>query len=1399
MPQFPSSARGPALAAFLLLAGIAGALTLDHEKETHATLSSITATLTGHSELHITGSGDPIPGCTIHLNSEDSWIFFHNVTPSAVVSNLLSRIRVNGAAAVSGANVRVVQHVNGSVIVPHPSNYQPLTVFSGPHLTGTSTKLSQYTAYGNAALGTFAGNISSFTLKRGYTATFAQNENGTGFSRNYVAQDSDIEISILPQGFNGTIRFVRVFPWRWVSKKGSCDVSAGSLNAKWHYNWNISLNSTLDWEYVAIKQQPHWPGLNQNWQTRGVNHLLGFNEPDNSVEDAYKNLTPPGSVSDAVARWPELLGTGLRVGAPAVTDGGYNWIVNFINQADAAGHRVDYVPVHYYRSHAGNSPSGAATQMYNFLKSIYDVAQRPIWVTEFNNGANWTNDAHDPTVTQNRDVIRAMIQMMDNTPWIERYAIYSRVEWFRQTHYDDGGITPMGQMYRDHVAPMAYLQEVPNSGSSGNALYRFDGHLRDTRSGNNPLVYGTPKFVPGKHGEALSFDGTDDYLALPGRLGDSSDFSFAAWVNWNGGNDWQRIFDLGNGTNNYLYLTPKSDVNTIRFGLRVGGTQHQLNAPALTPGVWTHVAVTLNGNTAKLFLNGSAVNTNTGVTLRPHQVGTETNYLGKSQWSTDPLFSGLLDDVRFFNIGLSDAQVAALAASEESAVPEFAASPSAGSAYVGLAFTADLSSQIVSGGDGVVFSKVSGPPWLAVLPDGTLSGVPGIGDLGMSLLRVRATAADGWTESEADIPIPVVTADPVTRLAFDGSPLAAAGIAHATLAGGPGYATGQRGQALNLDGTDDHAVLPAGIATADEITVATWVYWNGGGQWQRIFDFGNGTESNVFLTPRSGANTLRFAIKNGGSEQQINTAQITPGVWTHVAVTLGAGIGRLYVNGSLAQPEQSITIKPSDFRPATNYLGRSQYSDPYFNGRIDEFHIFHRVLSAAEINTLRTGAVPAVSANPLTLPAAMPDTPYVASVEGNAGVPAGNVTYSKVSGPSWLVVEGDGRVSGTPAGNDSGNALFRVRATSSASPLLVTDFEVRVPVQAPGDLRAHYELDGTVNDSAGTFHATAHGSPGYAAGFFDRAVNLDGNDDYIQLPAAAVSGLTDATFAVRFRWDGGGAWQRIFDFGNNTTQWLFLTPNSGTGTMRFGITVGGNASQQFIETVPPPVGEWTHVAVVLEGNTGTLYVNGVAAATGSITIDPANVAPTLNYLGKSQWSDPYFRGAIDDFRIIGRALDAAEVKALIVPPPAATVPPVAGYASWASALPFAEGEDLPETDADGDGLANVIEWLLGTDPLDGASGGAPPAELFGAEAIGLDDGKTYLGFRARLRKDRPGATLTPEAAATPADFGTPESAARVRQAGPPVDDGEFEIFTWYYEVAIEDAPSAFMRLRVLHE
>ena len=636
-------------------------LTIASGVQKYAALTNTTVTMSNRCELWITSPLCPLSGCTINLNSPDAWLFLPGVQPALVVTpTYLSQVRINGAAALADTNCRVVQYGdNGTIVIPQPSTFQPLTVFSQPQFGGTSRSYSQwvyYTGIGNA-------NISSFKLKRGYQVVFAQSANGVSYSRCYTAQDGDLEVGVLPTTLDKQVQFIYVTPWRWVSKKGSCDISPTDLHAQWWYNWNISDSSIRDREYVAIRQQPYWPGLNQNWRALQVNHVSGYNEPNNPVEDAYKNLNPPGSVSDAVARLPDQLATGLRVGAPAVTDGGYSWIVDFVNRADAAGYRLDYVPVHYYRSYPNNdNAAGAAGNLYNYLKSIHDAVKRPIWVTEFNNGANWTTDA-DPTFAQNKNIIEAMINMMDSTPWIERYSIYSAVEEVRQVYYIAGGYTPMGLMYRDHVAPLAYTQEMPDNGTRGIAQYLFGTNTWDT-SGyyNNAMAVGAPVYTTGHNSQsqAIVLDGTNSYVQLPANIAKGSAFTFAAWVYWNGGASWQRIFDFGNDTTQYLFLTPSSGSGTLRFAIKNGGSEQIVErATALASGSWQHVAITLNGNTAILYVNGSPVASSTSFSIAPSAFSPAKNYLGKSQWP-DPLFNGKLGDVEIADYAMTPAQIATL-------------------------------------------------------------------------------------------------------------------------------------------------------------------------------------------------------------------------------------------------------------------------------------------------------------------------------------------------------------------------------------------------------------------------------------------------------------------------------------------------------------------------------------------------------------------------------------------------------------------------------------------------------------------------------------------------------------------------------------------------------------------
>lgn len=187
----------------------------------------------------------------------------------------------------------------------------------------------------------------------------------------------------------------------------------------------------------------------------------------------------------------------------------------------------------------------------------------------------------------------------------------------------------------------------------------------------------------------------------------------------------------------------------------------------------------------------------------------------------------------------------------------------------------------------------------------------------------------------------------------------ASGNAHTGTLVNAAWAAGHgAGNAVSLNGSDAHVSLPDDLLRdVADCTLAAWVFWKGGGNWQRIFDLGAGQGRYLFLTPRGSSGTVRFAIttNNGVGEQTIGgNAALPTGQWVHVAVTLAGAVGTLYVNGVAVGTNSAMTTAP--FRlgsTSQNWLGRSQYAaDPYFNGLIDDFRIYNGVLTAAQIAVL---------------------------------------------------------------------------------------------------------------------------------------------------------------------------------------------------------------------------------------------------------------------------------------------------------------------------------------------------------------------------------------------------------------------------------------------------------------
>ena len=196
------------------------------------------------------------------------------------------------------------------------------------------------------------------------------------------------------------------------------------------------------------------------------------------------------------------------------------------------------------------------------------------------------------------------------------------------------------------------------------------------------------------------------------------------------------------------------------------------------------------------------------------------------------------------------------------------------------------------------------------------------------------------------------------------------------------------------------------------------------------------------------------------------------------------------------------------------------------------------------------------------------------------------------------------------------------------------------------------------SETSGTIVADSVGGPAWngtlpngGTFLFGQLALASASQQYVTLPAGIVSTLNNFTIETWVKLNSTADWSRIFDFGNNTTVNMFLTPQNGsTSRPRFAITVNGNGSnEQQINTTSASMtaGVWYHVAVTLDGNTGTLYLNGVPVGSyNAITLNPSSLGSTANnYIGKSQYNDPYLNGVIDEFRIYTVALSAREIAA----------------------------------------------------------------------------------------------------------------------------------------------------------
>ena len=129
------------------------------------------------------------------------------------------------------------------------------------------------------------------------------------------------------------------------------------------------------------------------------------------------------------------------------------------------------------------------------------------------------------------------------------------------------------------------------------------------------------------------------------------------------------------------------------------------------------------------------------------------------------------------------------------------------------------------------------------------------------------------------------------------------------------------------------------------------------GEWERIFDFGNGPNGfNVFAGRNSTSNQLIFSVRSASSGEagySVTAAVIVQGEWAVYTFRYSASTGNMEIyknNVQVGLRASTPTLADRTLAAATCYIGRSNFAgDSYLNADIRACMVYDRSLTDAEL------------------------------------------------------------------------------------------------------------------------------------------------------------------------------------------------------------------------------------------------------------------------------------------------------------------------------------------------------------------------------------------------------------------------------------------------------------------
>jgi glucose/arabinose dehydrogenase/chitodextrinase len=790
-------------------------------------------------------------------------------------------------------------------------------------------------------------------------------------------------------------------------------------------------------------------------------------------------------------------------------------------------------------------------------------------------------------------------------------------------------------------------------------------------NGNAGTITGASWTTQGRFGNALSFNGTNSLV----RVADSASLdlttamTLSAWIEPTASQSgWRTI--LQHETDAYFLNASNSD-GPLRpsGGGTLGGNTQYLSGPSANPvNAWTNVALTYDGATLRLYINGTQVSSRaaTGAiqtTNSPLWIGGNSPY--------GEYFQGLIDEARVYNRALTQAEIQSdmntsiVPTAPDTSPPTAPAGLTAtasGSSQVNLNWTASTDNVGVAGyrvercqGTGCTnFAQVG-------TPTATSYSDTGLAPSSTYRYQVRAVDASGNFSGYSAVASASTPAQSDTTPPSAPSGLAATAVSASRIDLNWTAATDNVGvagyQVERCQGTSCTNFAQVGTPTATTYS-STGLQANTSYRFRaRAVDAaGNLSPYSAIVTGRTLANdTTRPSAPTGLTATTVGSTAINVG-WT--ASTDNVGVAGYQVErcqgggctnfAQIATPA-TTTYGDAGLSPSTMYRYRVRAVDAA--GNLSTYSTVATATTAALQDT-----VPPTDPTGLTATAvgssqvglnwtASSDNVGVAGYRVERCLGASCTNFAQIATPTATTYGDAGLAPSStyryrvravdPSGNLSGYSAVAAATTGAA------------PTTPPGLVGAWAFAEGagtTTADASGKGNSgTLMGASWTTQGRYGNALSFNGTNSLVRVADSASLDLTTAmTLSAWIRPTASqSGWRTIFQ---RQVDAYFLNASNSDGPLRpsGGGTFGGN-TQYLSGPTANPVNAWTDVAFTYDGATQRLYINGTQVASRATTGAIQTTDNPLWIGGNSPYGE-YFQGLIDEARVYNRALTQAEIQ-----------------------------------------------------------------------------------------------------------------------------------------------------------